>query len=78
MMPEKAGLSVNERKILGLLAKGRTVATVATEMRITYNTADTYVRRIYRKLGVHSRAEAVAWFCRNVDSPLSRVSVTRH
>lgn len=67
MVPEKAGLSTKERTALRLLAKGLKVASVATEMRITYNTADAYVRRIYRKLGVHSRAEAVAWFCRNAD-----------
>ena len=56
-------LSPMEHKVMRRLVRGMTVDCVADELGISRNTADTYVRRIYAKLGVHSRAEAVAWFC---------------
>ena len=51
-------LAPRERQILQLLAKGYTVAKVAEMLGITYNTTSSYVRDIYRKLNVSSRAEA--------------------
>ena len=55
-------LSKREREVMQLLAGGRTVKCVALELGLSFATADTYVRRVYSKLCVHSRAEAVCAF----------------
>lgn len=58
--PEPAGdvhLSPREHETLSLISKGFTVAKVAEAMSISPNTAAGYVKEIYRKLNVSSRAE---------------------
>jgi len=57
---EKAGLSPREREILGLLADGRTQNQIATELVISSKTVATHIQHILSKLGVHTRAQAVA------------------
>jgi DNA-binding NarL/FixJ family response regulator len=52
-------LSPREIKVLQYLAKGFSNQEVAKFLELTPNTIATYVRRIYRKLTVHSRGEAV-------------------
>jgi DNA-binding CsgD family transcriptional regulator len=44
------------------LARGRLSKEIADELGISINTVNTYLRRIYEKLHVHSRGEAVAKF----------------
>ena len=56
-------LSEREKKVLELLAKGFLVKEIAEQMGLSYDTVRTYIRRIYEKLHVHSRAQAVA-LCR--------------
>jgi len=56
-------LSEREKKVLDLLAKGFLLKEIAEQMGLGYDTVRTYVRRIYEKLHVHSRAQAVA-LCR--------------
>ncbi|MEI6645901.1 MAG: response regulator transcription factor [bacterium] len=56
-------LSEREKKVLDLLAKGFLLKEIAEQMGLSYDTVRTYVRRIYEKLHVHSRAQAVA-LCR--------------
>ena len=51
-------LTPRERECLMLIAKGLKVADVAVQLGVTRNTAATYVKSIYRKLDVSSRAEA--------------------
>ncbi|MEE2891210.1 MAG: LuxR C-terminal-related transcriptional regulator [Pseudomonadota bacterium] len=51
-------LTQREREVLTLIAKGYTVARVAEMLGITRNTAAGYVKIIYRKLNISSRAEA--------------------
>lgn len=51
-------LTSRERDVLGLIAKGYTTAKVAEFLGITHNTASGYVKTIYRKLNISSRAEA--------------------
>ena len=51
-------LTQREREVLTLIAKGYTVARVAEMLGITRNTAAGYVKVIYRKLNISSRAEA--------------------
>ena len=56
-----ASLTVREREVLRLLAEGRNQAEIATELYISSKTVATHIQRILAKLGVHSRAEAVAF-----------------
>lgn len=55
-----AGLSPREREILGLLADGRTQGQIATELVISSKTVATHIQHILSKLGVNTRAQAVA------------------
>ena len=56
-----AGLSPREREILGLLAEGRTQGQIAGELVISSKTVATHIQHILAKLGVHTRAQAVAF-----------------
>lgn len=51
-------LSPRERETLTLIAKGFKLPDVAAQLGITRNTAADFVKSIYRKLNVSSRAEA--------------------
>jgi len=53
-------LSQRENQVLRLLAHGRTYKEIADTLGITSNTVSCYIRRIYEKLHVRSRMEAVA------------------
>ena len=57
---EEAELWPREREILQLLAQGFLKKEIADKLDISYWTVQTHVRRIYKKLHVHSRAQAVA------------------
>lgn len=52
-------LSARESEILGLIAKGFTFSELAKLLEISPHTVTTYVKKIYQKLAVHSRGEAV-------------------
>lgn len=53
-------LSDREQQVLALLARGYTTGQVAVSLKISENTAKTYIRRILRKFKATNRAEAVA------------------
>lgn len=55
--PEEA-LSPRERETLTLIAKGCRLHEVADQLGVTRNTAAGYLKSVYRKLKVSSRAEA--------------------
>jgi DNA-binding NarL/FixJ family response regulator len=57
---EETDLSPREREVLRLLAGGLLFKEIAASLNISVRTVDTYVRRIYEKLHVRSRAQAVA------------------
>jgi DNA-binding NarL/FixJ family response regulator len=52
-------LSQREREVLELVVKGFTFAEIAGLLGLSPHTVGTFVRRIYRKLEVRSRGEAV-------------------
>ena len=58
--PAGAPLTERERVVLACLREDRTLGQIATELHVTRNTVKSQVRSVYRKLGVSSRAEAVA------------------
>ena len=59
--PDSDGaLSPREQEILHSLARGYLVKEIAAQIGIGFDTARTHIRRIYEKLHVHSRAQAVA------------------
>jgi len=53
-------LSPREREVLDMLARGFLYKEIAESLNISVRTVDTYIRRIYEKLHVRSRAQAVA------------------
>jgi DNA-binding NarL/FixJ family response regulator len=55
-----APLTMRERDVLALLAEGRDQREIALELVISSKTVATHIQRVLRKLGVHSRAQAVA------------------
>jgi DNA-binding NarL/FixJ family response regulator len=59
---EAEGLSTREREVLDYLAQGFLIKEIGEKLGIGFDTVRTYIRRIYEKLHVHSRAQAVAKF----------------
>jgi len=57
-------LSPREREVLELLARGYLYKEIASVLEISVQTVNTYIRRIYEKLHVRSRAQAVAKYAR--------------
>jgi DNA-binding NarL/FixJ family response regulator len=55
-------LSEREQQVLDLLARGLIYKEIADKLNIGYETVHTYIRRIYEKLQVRTRTEAVAKF----------------
>ncbi len=53
-------LTPHEARVLSLLVEGHNYKTAAVELGVTVNTVSFHVRRIYDKLQVHSKSEAVA------------------
>ena len=57
-----AELSPREREVLDLLAQGFLYKEIAERLGVSYETVHTHIRRIYEKLQVRTRTEAVAKF----------------
>ena len=57
---EIAQLSPREREIIELLAQGLLLKEIAQHFKVSHPTVQTHIGRIYKKLHVHSRAQAVA------------------
>ncbi|MCX6895299.1 MAG: response regulator transcription factor [Verrucomicrobia bacterium] len=58
--PESAKLSAREQQVLHLMARGYLSKEIAESLEVSKPTVNTYIRRIYEKLQVHTRAQAVA------------------
>lgn len=57
-------LSEREQQVLDCLSQGLIYKEIADKLGISYETVHTYIRRIYEKLQVRTRTEAVAKFLR--------------
>ena len=55
-----SGLTGREREVLSLLAEGLGPTEIGAKLSISPKTVATHVEHIYSKLGVHTRAQAVA------------------
>jgi NarL family two-component system response regulator LiaR len=55
------GLSPRESEMLTFIVRGLTNQEIANRSYLTMNTVKTYIRNTYRKIGVRTRAQAVAW-----------------
>ncbi|MEZ0449286.1 LuxR C-terminal-related transcriptional regulator [Cellulomonas sp. ICMP 17802] len=55
------GLTERESEILALITQGLSNADVATHTYLSPNTVKSYIRSVYRKIGVESRTQAVLW-----------------
>jgi DNA-binding NarL/FixJ family response regulator len=58
--PNTETLSPRERSVLDLLAQGYLYKEIAESLNLSVATVDTYVRRVYEKLQVNSRSQAIA------------------
>jgi DNA-binding NarL/FixJ family response regulator len=57
---ERAQLTAREHEVLGLLAEGLEHQEIADRLIISPKTVGTHIEHVLGKLGVHSRAQAVA------------------
>jgi len=55
-------LTPAEKRVAALVAEGRTNNEVAAELFLSVNTVESTLRRVYRKLGIRSRAELARRF----------------
>jgi DNA-binding NarL/FixJ family response regulator len=55
------GLSRREVDVLGEITRGLSNEEIAAALCLSTNTIKSYIRSAYRRLGVESRAQAVAW-----------------
>jgi two-component system, NarL family, response regulator LiaR len=63
--PSLDALTEREAEVLRLVAQGQSNAEIAATLRISEGTVKNHVCNLYGKLGVDSRAEAVAWAWRH-------------
>ena len=56
---EDAGLSPRESEVLAYIAKGFSFGEIARLLDVSQHTVTSHVKKIYQKLAVHSRGEAV-------------------
>lgn len=54
-------LTHREKVVLSRLSEHTTLEEIAAELFVSRNTVKSQVRSVYRKLGISTRAEAVAW-----------------
>ena len=57
--PINSGLTDREKEVLDLLAQGYLYKEIAGQLEISVDTVSNHIRKIYEKLQVHNRTEAV-------------------
>ena len=68
------GLSPREQEVVELVVRGLSNRAIAEAASISENTVKQHLKRVYAKLGVHSRAEAAAaaaWAAADGDAPFA-------
>lgn len=58
---EDVGLTPREAEMLSLIVRGYSNEEIARSRYLSPNTVKSYIRETYRKIGVTTRAQAVAW-----------------
>lgn len=69
---EVVELSPREKEVLDLLAQGYLIKEIANRVGVGFGTVRTYVRRIYEKLHVQSRSQAIAKYLNAGPPPPAR------
>ena len=59
------GLSERESEMLSFITRGLTNDEIARRAFLSINSVKTYIRNAYRKVGVRTRSQAVAWGYQN-------------
>jgi DNA-binding NarL/FixJ family response regulator len=72
---ELATLTAREQEVLDYLAKGFLYKEIADALSISYDTVHTHIRKVYEKLHVRSRTEAVA---KRLGHSLASLSTASH
>lgn len=65
----RAGLSPREVEVLALITQGLSNQDICERLVLTINTLKSHVRAAYKKIGVSSRSQAVAWALQNGFAP---------
>lgn len=58
---EVAELTKREKQVLEQMARGCSNVAIASDLGLAERTVRNYITKLYEKLGVHSRVEAVVW-----------------
>lgn len=61
-LTQRYGLSDREREVLEEFARGRSMKRIAEDLCVSVGTVNTYLRRIYQKMDIHSRQELLDRF----------------
>lgn len=61
----RAGLTDREAEMLAFITRGVSNADITAGTRLSPNTVKTYIRSLYRKLGVTNRTQAALWGVRH-------------
>lgn len=66
---DELGISSRESEVLALICQGLSNKLVEESMHLGSNTVKTYIRSLYRKIGVTTRSQAVIWGISNGFQP---------
>ena len=61
LLGETEGLTERESEILALITQAHSNADIARLTCLSINSIKTYIRGLYRKIGVQTRPQAVLW-----------------
>lgn len=64
----KYGLTMTEKKVVGMMAQGATASEIARTNGSSLLTVRTHIKRIYAKMGVHSREKMFARISANTEA----------
>jgi DNA-binding NarL/FixJ family response regulator len=67
LRPVRSPLSSREWEVLDLMCAGGSTRSIAEDLELSIETVRSHVKRILRKLGAHSRAEAVELAAKLID-----------